>query len=185
MKSPRSGRLARIAVVSSAVALASLVTVGAVSSHSASAVVPSADSPLFAGLPRTVVTEVLTNPKALANVSIWPVEETTGRNALWQGMVINFTQCRQMLQVYEDWKHTGTAPALPALALPSNPAGDVVTSAKVVDTDYRRTIASGEIGQMANLLQNESGCGVWIPATAGDSDGPVIADVVSETVTEQ
>ena len=41
---------------------------------------PTAGSVLFEGLPTDVVSEVLANPTALANVAIWPEEETEGRN---------------------------------------------------------------------------------------------------------
>jgi len=175
-----TSRRKRISLIAGAAAVAVLATVGAINNQDVSAVPPSADSPLFEGLPKTTVVEVLENPKAQANVAIWPAEETTGRNALWQGMVINFTQCRQMLTVYLEWQATGVARELPPLELPANPAGDVVRDAKVVDTSYREVIASGDPAQVSKLLLAESGCGAWVPARAGDTQGLVVADVVAK-----
>lgn len=174
-----TSRRKRISLIAGAAAAAVLATIGAVNNQDVSAVTPSADSPLFEGLPKTTVVEVLNNPKAHTNISIWPAQETTGRNALWQGMVINFTQCRQMLTVYQEWKVTGVAPELPPLVLPVNPAGDVVRDAKIVDTSYREAIASGDPAQVSKLLQAESGCGAWVPARAGDTQGLVVADLVA------
>ena len=139
---------------------------------------PTAGSVLFEGLPKDVVSEVLANPTALANVEMWPEEETEGRNALWQGMVINFTQCRQMLSIYERWGTTGEHSSLPNLVLPSHPVGDVVTTARQVDSSYRELLAKATLTELGDFLKNESGCGVWIPAKPGDVSGPVIADVV-------
>lgn len=143
---------------------------------------PAANSSLFEGLPEKVVVEVLENPRALSNVAIWPTDESVQRNALWQGMAINFTQCRQMLGIYEIWSRTGEPASLPELVLPSNPAGDVVASAKLVDTAYRKLLAEGRLSELAAMLTNESGCGVWIPATPGDVNGPLIADVVKSSM---
>lgn len=139
---------------------------------------PPAGSVLFEGLPKDVVSEVLANPTALANVEMWPEEETEGRNALWQGMVINFTQCRQMLGIYEEWGTTGEHSSLPNLVLPSHPVGDVVTTARQVDSSYRELLAEATLTELGDFLKNESGCGVWIPARPGDVSGPVIADIV-------
>jgi hypothetical protein len=139
---------------------------------------PPAGSVLFEGLPKDVVSEVLANPAALANVAMWPEEETDGRNALWQGMVINFTQCRQMLSIYEEWRPTGEPSSLPTLVLPTHPVGDVITTARQVDSSYRELLAQTNRSQLGEFLKNESGCGVWVPAKPGDVDGPVIADVV-------
>lgn len=173
-------RWALVAGAGAAAAVTVVLSVGAAGSDATRFALPSADSALFVGLPPSVVNEVLANPKAQSNASIWPSEEFEARNALWQGMVINFTQCRQMLGVYQDWKTTGKASELPQLVLPANPAGDVISSAKIVDTIYREVLASGDMSQLASLLENESGCGVWIPATPGDTEGPVIADVVAK-----
>ena len=137
-----------------------------------------AGSVIFEGLPKDVVSEVLANPTAQANVAMWPEEETEGRNALWQGMVINFTQCRQMLSIYEEWRATGEPARLPTLVLPSHPVGDVIATARQVDSSYRELLAQANRSQLGELLKNESGCGVWIPAKPGDVSGPVIADVV-------
>ena len=139
---------------------------------------PTAGSVLFEGLPTDVVSEVLANPTAQANVAMWPEEETEGRNALWQGMVINFTQCRQMLSIYEKWRTTGEPSHLPNLVLPSHPVGDLVTTARQVDSSYRELLATATRPELGEFLKNESGCGVWIPAKPGDVSGPVIADIV-------
>jgi len=139
---------------------------------------PAAGSLLFEGLPKDVVSEVLANPTALANVEMWPEEETEGRNALWQGMVINFTQCRQILSIYEEWGTTGKPSSLPNLVLPSHPVGDVVRTARQVDSSYRELLAKATRTELGDFLKNESGCGVWIPAKPGDVSGPVIAEIV-------
>lgn len=173
-------RWALVAGAGAAAVAAAVFSVGAANSDAARFALPSADSPLFDGLSQSVANEVLANPKAQSNASIWPSEDTEARAALWQGMVINFTQCRQLLGIYQNWKATGKASDLPPLAIPANPAGDIISSAKIVDTDYRGVLASGDISQLASLLQNESGCGVWIPATPGDTNGPVIADIVAK-----
>lgn len=161
------------AIVSAAIFSTMAGAYGPVESHT-----PPAGSVLFEGLPRDVVSEVLANPTALANVAIWPEEETDGRNALWQGMVINFTQCRQMLSIYEEWRTTGEPSSLPPLVLPSHPVGDVITTARQADSSYRELLAQANRSQLGEFLKNESGCGVWIPAKPGDVSGPVIADVV-------
>ncbi len=95
-----------------------------------------------------------------------------------QGMVINFIQCRQMLTAYEAWATTGKAPRLPALVLPSDPAGNAVAEAELVDRSYRDLLGSGEIKALRTDLTSDSGCGDWIPARPRDLGGPTVADVV-------
>jgi hypothetical protein len=140
---------------------------------------PTAQSPVFNGLPADTVSEVLSNPKAQDNIRILPSDATSERNALWQGMVVNFEQCRDLLRVYQSWQSTGKAPALASQVLPTSPVAGVTSDAQLVDRFYRAEIASGDISRLRDDLTNESGCGVWIPAKPGDTGGPTIADVVA------
>lgn len=178
MTSRRVKGIAIVVGVTGLVIAAVFSTMAATYDPAASRTLPTADSPIFEGLPKDVVSEVLANPSALANVAIWPEDEVEGRNALWQGMVINFTQCRQMLSIYQESRTTGRVSSLPDLVLPSRPVGDVMVTAHQVDSSYRELLAQTSSSQLAEFLMNESGCGVWIPAKPGDVDGPVIADVV-------
>ncbi len=156
-----------------------MATVAATSPDAPNASWPSADSPIFLGLSTEVVSEVLANPKAQDNIRILPSDATAQREALWQGMVLNFVQCRALLGVYETWQSTGKAPGLAAQILPTRPQEGVVRDAQVVDQFYRAEIASGDISRLRSDLTNESGCGVWIPSKPGDTTGPTIADVVA------
>ena len=166
------------------VVILGVVLVGAMGSSAASMLGandgrwPTADSLVFAGLPKDVVNEVLANPRAQRNVKMWPSAATDQRNALWQGMVINFVECRNVLAAYQSWNSSGKVPTLPAVALPATPVGAVVKDAMLVDGFYRSEIKSGDVARLRVDLLNESGCGVWIPARPGDATGPTIADTI-------
>jgi hypothetical protein len=161
-----------------ALVVAVVATVGANGPATRNEAWPTADSPIFAGLPAAVVAEVLANPKAQANIRIVPPEDTARRATLWQGMVTDFVQCRALLGVYRTWTATGKAPQAPASLVPTTPTEDTLRESQIVDSFYRSEIASGDIRRLRSDLLNESGCGVWIPATPGDVTGPTIADVV-------
>jgi hypothetical protein len=139
---------------------------------------PKPTDPVFAGLDQSVVVEVLANPQAQQNTAILPVSQ---RNAMWQGMVENFVMCRQVLDVYQSWTATGTAPSDPLpITTPQHPAASfpaVVNAYRFYDSE----IASGDPSRLRNDLLNHSGCGVWVPANPGDSTGPTIADIVRST----
>ena len=165
--------------LSAVVAMGALGTLAASNSGAVDQSWPTAESPIFNGLPRDVVTEVLANPRAQENVRILPADATVQRDALWQGMVINFVQCRQLLAIYQTWQETDNAPELPPLVLPTLPGSSVVKDATIIDGFYRSEVASGDIAKLRADLTNESGCGPWIPANPGDVAGPTIADVVT------
>jgi hypothetical protein len=181
----RDMNMGKVAAVASfgLLALGVIGTVAAGNVGSAETSWPSVDSAIFDGLPRDVVSEVLANPQAQDNVQIWPADATEQRNALWQGMVINFVQCRQLLGIYQAWEVSSSAPELPPVTLPANPVGSVVKDASVVDSFYRSEIASGDIARLRADLTNESGCGAWIPVKPGDSSGPTIASLVGGNAT--
>jgi hypothetical protein len=44
---------------------------------------------------------------------------------------------------------------------------------------FEQDLASGDITLLRDALTNPSGCGSWIPATPGDTNGPTIAEVVN------
>lgn len=135
----------------------------------------SPDAPFFAGLDRAVVEEVLENPRAQANVEILEAQDRPG---MWQGMAVNFSFCRDVLEVYEKWRDSGDTPRrLAALDKPDTPESSYADMVKTLEF-YEGEVRSGDISSLRSLLLNESGCGVWIPARAGDADGPTIADQV-------
>jgi hypothetical protein len=154
--------------------------VGACSSPGGNASSPgagkvTASDPGFAGLDAALVQEVLTNPKAIEKLN--NLSEGDIRS-LDQGMVRNFSLCRAALDVYREWLRTGTAPILPKQAAPLNPSSRSATAMDSALKQFNKDLASGDISLLRNDLTNESGCGVWIPAKAGDISGPTIADVV-------
>lgn len=131
-------------------------------------------APAFEGLDPVVVAEVLGNPAAQARAQ---GDEPAVALERYQGMVRNFTLCRDALQAYQTWQRTGSAPALAAQPQPANPA----STAKDMDADIERVtgiLASGEISLLYDELTRDSGCGDWVPASPGDPQGPTVADVV-------
>ena len=134
----------------------------------------TASDPAFAGLDSVVVQEVLTNPKAIENLAGDSDVDMRARN---QGMVQNFSLCRAALDVYREWLRTGTAPIFAKQAAPVNPSQWAADADRAVEK-FNKEVASGDISLLRNDLTNETGCGVWIPAKAGDISGPTIADVV-------
>ena len=177
--SPGMGSKSASVVLFGLLAVGALGTLAASNSGALDPSWPTAGSSIFNGLPRDVVTEVLENRRAQDNVRILPADESVQRDALWQGMVINFVQCRQLLAVYETWQRTGDAADIPALVLPTAPVGSVVKDAALVDATYRSVLSSGHVSELRALLTNESGCGVWIPAKPGNAAGSTIAQVVT------
>ena len=137
----------------------------------------TAAAPEFAGLPPAVVVEVLSNPKAQANIQPGLSEKATAD--MWQGMAVNFIFCRQMLSYYEDWRDSGVRPKSfprpPRVANPRESFTDMVGGYRY----YHDEAKAGEIAKFRSLLTNDSGCGVWIPAKPGDVTGSTIADVVN------
>ena len=155
-----------------------VATVGVAASSTPSAGWPTPDDPIFDGLPRTVVVEVLANPRAQDDVRILTPVAPGARNSMWQGMVINFVQCRQLLVVYRTWSVTGRPGVLAPHPVPGYPQEPSYRDVQVIDRFYRAAIASGDKARLRSDLLNESGCGVWVPATPGDAGGATIADVV-------
>lgn len=136
---------------------------------------PSPDSPFFRGLPPAVVDEVLANSSAQANVDILAPEE---RAHMWQGMVVNFTFCRQQFGAYEAWKASGVRPPAPVFTPPSQPVGDMLADWNSYYSSLRQLIESGDAADLASDLTGDASCGNWIPARPGDTNGPTIGDVV-------
>jgi hypothetical protein len=134
----------------------------------------TASDPAFAGLDAAVVQEVLTNPSASEKLK---TTSDADKRALSQGMVRNFSMCRAALDVYREWLRTGTAPIFAKQAAPANPSQSAIFADRTLK-EFNKEVASGDISLLRNDLTNESGCGVWIPAKAGDISGPTIADVV-------
>jgi hypothetical protein len=136
---------------------------------------PTADSPIFAGLPADVVAEVLANPAAQENIRIVPLDDDATRDSLWQGMVIGVVQCRELLGAYRTWIATGKAPQAPASLVPVNPEPGMLHASQIEDSFWKREFASGDPRRLRADLLNVTGCGDWIPATPG---GPTIAQVL-------
>jgi hypothetical protein len=154
------------------VALPLLLFVGACSSPDSGKV--TASDPTFAGLDAAVVQEVLTNPTAVKKLDGIPKGDLLALN---QGMVRNFSMCRAALDVYRGWLRTGTAPIFAKQETPVNPSQSAIFVDRTLKK-FNKDVASGDISLLRNDLTNETGCGVWIPAKAGDISGPTIADVV-------
>lgn len=129
----------------------------------------------FSGLDSAVVAEVLANPAATMKISQEP-EDTRG--SLAQGIVRNFIVCRDFYDTYEVWRRTGQAPAAPVLPQPSNPLEPSASGWPSEFRNYSDALRSGDITRLKSLLTGDSGCGVWVPAKAGDVSGPTIAVVV-------
>jgi hypothetical protein len=150
-----------------------LLTLGAGCSAANDIPDPAAD--VFAGLDPTAVSDVLGSRAAHDNVAILQADD---RNSMWQGMVGNFSLCRDMLATYSIWLSTGTPPDdLPSPRVPMRPEPsfpDVETSYEF----YRGLIRSGDASQLRAALTNPSGCGAWVPAEPGSPDGPTVADAV-------
>jgi hypothetical protein len=135
----------------------------------------SASEPAFAGLDAAVVAEVLGSPAARTNVA---GDDPAVAASRYQGMVRNFTACRDALTVYQEWVATGVAPLLPVQPAPDNPAASDKAMKQVI-ARLEREAASGDISLLRAELTNDSGCGAWIPAEPGNASGPTIADVVN------
>lgn len=134
----------------------------------------SADDPVFAGLDRGVVLEVLASPAARSRVQGDDAETASAR---YQNMVRNFVACRSALAVYQEWIRGGVAPTFPRQPQPDHPA----PTARDMDSDIAQFVkeaTSGDITLLREELTSNSGCGAWIPARTGDANGPTIADVV-------
>lgn len=138
---------------------------------------PDPSDPIFDGLPAAVVVEVLNNPAAQANIAM-PLNADE-RNSMWQGMVGNFVMCRQMLDIYTTWQQTGS-PATQKfiIARPQHPLASY-KDLQTLYTFYGSHMRAGHLETLREDLLNESGCGAWVPARAGDPTGPTIAEVVS------
>ncbi len=138
---------------------------------------PAATDSIFAGLPSDVVTEVLSNPAAQANIGM-PLS-ADDRDSMWQGMVGAFVMCRQMLHVYTTWQQTGTPPTADfRIVTPTHPLQPSYKDLTTLYAFYGSHMRAGHIKDLADDLTNDAGCGKWIPATPGDAAGPTIADVV-------
>jgi len=115
----------------------------------------AADDPVFAGLDRGVVQEVLASPAARSRVEGDDAETASAR---YQNMVRNFVACRSALAVYQEWIRVGVAPAFPRQPQPEHPspvAGDM-------DRDIAQFVkeaASGDITVLREELTSDSGCG--------------------------
>ena len=135
---------------------------------------PSSSDPVFVGLDRSVVEEVLSSPVAQDRVAGDAPEVARSR---YQGMVRNFVLCRSALAAYQSWLREGQAPPLPEQPEPLNPASSAASIARATNT-IESLLASGDIELLRNELTNTAGCGEWIPASPGDLAGPTISDVV-------
>ncbi len=134
----------------------------------------SADDPVFAGLDRGVVLEVLASPAAQSRVQGDDAETARAR---YQNMVRNFVACRSALTVYQEWLRVGVAPAFPRQPRPDHPTA----TARDMDSDIAQFVkeaTSGDISLLRAELTSDTGCGAWIPARNGDAGGPTIADVL-------
>jgi hypothetical protein len=169
----------RLALGAATVAIGVTLATAAFSSPDAPVVgaPPAVDSPIFAGLDRNLVAEVLNNPAAQANADI---NNVTDRDAMWQGMVMNFSLCREMFATDQDWHRAGVAPPVPALPpFPSHPVSTATTAdIRTAYGMFANTVASSDRNGLDDLLTNLSGCGMWVPATPGDVHGPTIRDVI-------
>lgn len=178
----RRRRRRRQTIGAGAVVLAASITLATAAFSSPDAPVvgasPAADSHVFAGLDPTVVEEVVGNPDAQANANIVPEAD---RPALWQGMVMNFSLCRQMFHTDTTWHQDGTTPALPAPpSLPTYPESQTtIHDLRTTYGMFADTVTASNLPALDALLTNPSGCGAWVPATPGDTNGPTISDIVA------
>ena len=118
------------------------------------------------------------NPKAEQNAL---GDDPADRDSMWQGEVGNFLVCRQMLTYYESWRDAGTAPpVLPTPRVPTHPEPSF-HDLQAAYAFYYGEIRTGDISRLREDLTNGSGCGAWVPARAGDANGPTVADVIRET----
>lgn len=134
----------------------------------------TADDPVLAGLDPALVQEVLNNPSAKQNLQDTRDDEAATRS-LAQGMVTNFSDCRTAARLYQSWKRTAKAPALPSFVTPSSPVEPANWGMKQFRSEVKSALDSGDPQNLVGLITGESSCGEWIPATPGDVNGPTIA----------
>lgn len=135
----------------------------------------SADDPIFDGIPRPVVREVLHNPVVKTRTE---GDDEAARRARMQGIALNFILCRQEYAAYRSWVTTGIAPQLPPPPRLGHPLGGVYRDDLTIRRRVDDMLSGGDIDVLRSDLLNDSGCGVWIPVRPGDASGPTIADAV-------
>lgn len=134
------------------------------------------DSAIFKSFPTEITQEVLQNLKAISNTGGLKRED---QEILWQGQIINFQMCRQMLNVYQSWISAGTPPdSLPSIQNGAFNSTVFVNMSSMYDY-YNKIAESGSIDDFREALTADGSCGVWIPAKPNDVNGPSIADVVN------
>lgn len=142
---------------------------------SCAASAPTAASEVFDGLDPLVVEEVMDDPVAWGKVLD---EDDATRESMAQGIVRNFEQCRGAYEAYQAWVTDGPPPAVPETSAPSRPLEPAHTAIEQTQTLIEDAIAAGDPGLLRDVLVGEARCGEWIPAKAGDRDGPMIAEAV-------
>jgi len=156
----------------------SIILGGLLSACGADASKPANTDPIFAGLDPAVVQEVIASPVAADRVSGLQGDQAL---TLWQGMVRNFTLCRSGYQGYKTWVKTGQPVPLVKQPAPTHPGHNLDTDEiTLTEKAYRQAIQGGDISSLRGLLTNDSGCGSWVPAEAGNANGPTIAQAVKK-----
>lgn len=140
------------------------------------AVVITPNSEALAGLDSNVTTEMLANPIAVRRLR--DEQGRAAKESLAQGMAINFTVCRDVLRVYEEWLKSGTPPELGPLPEPNSPRQPAMQNWNDAYLDLQERMASGDPDRLKEFLTGEGSCGEWIPATPGVGSGPTIEEVV-------
>ncbi len=128
----------------------------------------------FDGLDPRVVEEVIANPAMLETITA--TQDEVYRRGFAQGIVINVIACRDALRVLEEWRATGVRGELAPLPLPRDPVSSAYEALLDSHEARRVALASGEIAELQELIDGQGGCGVGVPAVAGDLSGPSVAD---------
>lgn len=144
--------------------------------------VPTADADVFEGLDPATVAEVIDDPVAWGKVLD---EDDPTRTSMAQGIVRNFLQCRGAYEAYRTWVVDGTTPDVPEPSRPTRPIEPAQAAIARSQTFIEDAIASGDPAQLRDFLVGEARCGEWIPVTAGDRDGPTIAEAVRDLVPDE
>ena len=135
----------------------------------------SVESEVFSGLDPVVVSEVFANTVAQQRIAEEPPET---RESMAQGITRNFIVCRDAYRAYDDWIHTGTAPELEPLPIPTSPREPSSSDWTKSYQSLQDRVSSGEVQQLREWLTATGSCGQWIPATPGDVSGPTISDAI-------
>lgn len=142
----------------------------------------SEDDPIFQGLDRSTVTEVLDSSRYQKMREYYDADDSEeGRErfrALSQGMVRAAMDCRSYFATLRAWEETGKAPKMPPIATPQSPEPLADSDLAHDQNAVRQALEDKSPETLRQFLAGPASCGEWVTVRPNHPGGETIQDAL-------